>query len=309
MRARPAPCVRALPRQDHPSDCSWRKRPSPEGVRKMLLHGSVVARDDKRRIVVQACAPGCTLKPSALQSVVLRASTTLPTQPGFVSKEIFLSGRRLTSLGVDSSGDQPSQLWLHALVRASHIFCCVASSEFPYELARRFCNEMSLQWGDDGRPNAAVGGASASTSGSLSPRVGQALAFLHSAQALEFLLAQHADPQRVARHRRVNEIQRNAHEVSGIMSDSMSRMLTTADDLEALEDKSTTLLHRSQALHRSARVVRRTACCRKYKLRILLGCGCLFATAAVALVVLVLTHTVQIPGLPIPGGGGNGTAS
>ena len=175
-------------------------------------------------------------------------------------------------------------------------------------LAMRMCDEMALQWGgEEGTASATSGTSSASsTAGGAGPSSSQAAeAPRFSGQVLEALLERHSNPERVTRFSRVSEIQQNAQETASVMVDNLGRLLATADNLDALDDKSTSLLTHSIALHRSAREVRRNQCCKEYKLRIICGILGPLMAAGLTLLVLVLTGVINLQEL-FPGSGTGG---
>ena len=257
-----------------------------------VLHACIAVADGKaRRVLVEASVhrPGGSFRPETLSSAMERGVMQLSTQPGFTSKPLGLTVRRLSLL----SG-APTQMTLHALVQLPHLFCCLASPDFPEELAKRLCDELALQ-GLEHVSRAAIDVSSEGSAGT---------SFTHAAgpgpsDALASLLERHADPERVARLHRLSEIQQSAGETVDLVSENVSRLLSNADDIEALEEKSIALVHQSRMLHRGVREVRRTECCNLYKLRVLFGFGCALTTAGVTMLVLVLTHAITVTINPI----------
>ena len=212
-------------------------------------------------VLLEASVPGASLgtdgvpiqliQPAALSRAVRRGVKQLPTQPGFVSRPLGLTARRLSLRRSDS----PTQMTLHALVQPPHLFCCLASPDFPEELAKRLCDELALLWLEEASRAAAIslsreGGAAGTSDPSLSEGVAGASS-THAAGpdlpgALAALLERHADPERQARILRLCEIQQSASETVDLMSENVSRLLSNADDIEALE--ATQHGHRSAAL-------------------------------------------------------------
>jgi hypothetical protein len=297
---------------------------------------------------------GVPIRPEALSRAMRRGVKQLPTQPGFVSRPLGLTVRRLSL----RRSDGPKQMTMHALVQPPHLFCCLASPDFPEELAKRLCDELALLWLEEGSRVARLeeGSSWAANQISVSREGGGegGTSSTHAAggpgglsDALATLLERHADPERQARLRRLSEIQQSAGETIDLVNENVSRLLSNADDIEALEAtqhgqsavlavpqlatpaawdtrlpsgasaaqvtdvrlyervphsparltiqaKSVSLLHQSLALHRGVQEVRRTECCRMYKMNLLCGLGCALTTAGVTVLVLVLTHVITI---------------
>ena len=214
-------------------------------------------------VLLEASVPGASLgtdgvpiqliQPAALSRAVRRGVKQLPTQPGFVSRPLGLTARRLSLRRSDS----PAQLTLHALVQPPHLFCCLGTPDFPEELAKRLCDELALLWleerarlarREEDRSRAAnqigVGGEGGGEGGTSSTHAARGPGGL--SDALAALLERHADPERQARILRLCEIQQSASETVDLMSENVSRLLSNADDIEALE--ATQHGHRSAAL-------------------------------------------------------------
>lgn len=200
-------------------------------------------------VLLEASVPGASLgtdgvpiQPAALSRAVRRGVKQLPTQPGFVSRPLGLTARRLSLRRSDS----PAQLTLHALVQPPHLFCCLGTPDFPEELAKRLCDELALLWleerarlarREEDRSRAAnqigVGGEGGGEGGTSSTHAARGPGGL--SDALAALLERHADPERQARILRLCEIQQSASETVDLMSENVSRLLSNADDIEALE--------------------------------------------------------------------------
>ena len=213
-------------------------------------------------VLLEASVPGASIgtdgvpiQPAALSRAVRRGVMQLPTQPGFVSRPLGLTVRRLSLRRSDS----PAQLTLHALVQPPHLFCCLGTPDFPEELAKRLCDELALLWleerarlarREEDRSRAAsqigVGGEGGGEGGTSSTHAARGPGGL--SDALAALLERHADPERQARILRLGEIQQSASETVDLMSENVSRLLSNADDIEALE--ATQRGHRSAALWR-----------------------------------------------------------
>ena len=183
---------------------------------------------------------GVPIRPEALSRAMRRGVKQLPTQPGFVSRPLGLTVRRLSLRRSDS----PTQMTLHALVQPPHLFCCLASPDFPEELAKRLCDELALLWLEEASRAAAIGLSSeGGTAGTSDPGLSEGVAGASSTHAagpdlpsaLAALLERHADPERQARLRRLSEIQQSASETIDLVSENVSRLLSNADDIEALE--------------------------------------------------------------------------
>ena len=91
------------------------------------------------------------------------------------------------------------------------------------------------------------------------------------AEKLEALLREQNAPERLARVRRVNEVQNATREVASVMEESIDRVLATRENIEVLEDKSEWLLAQATAFRRVARDQRRVLCCRSLKLSLMIG--------------------------------------
>ena len=213
-------------------------------------------------VLLEASVPGASIgtdgvpiQPAALSRAVRRGVKQLPTQPGFVSRPLGLTVRRLSLRRSDS----PAQMTLHALVQPPHLFCCLGTPDFPEELAKRLCDELALLWleerarlarREEDRSRAAnqigVGGEGGGEGGTSSTHAARGPGGL--SDALAALLERHADPERQARILRLCEIQQSASETVDLMSENVSRLLSNADDIEALE--ATQHGHRSAALWR-----------------------------------------------------------
>lgn len=240
-----------------------------------ILAGCVAALErGKKRVLVEADTHGSSA--SHRDSLRKLLSSVPAQQPGFVTKSVDRLGRRLSLI----VGEATPQVTLHVLVRPPLMFGCLTSPTLSEILARRACEEIALLWGDD------ASGSRPSTSTS---SAADQPATPVSAEALATLLERHADPERLARLNRIADIQAEAEETAALVSENVAHMLSHADDLEALEDKSTSLLHQSRALQRDATNLRRSSCCREYKLRIVLGVfGTLGAGGAVVLVLQLM---------------------
>lgn len=142
--------------------------------------------------------------------------------------------------------DSPAQMTLHALVQPPHLFCCLATPDFPEELAKRLCDELAMLWleervrlakREEDRSRAAnqlgVGGEGGGEGGTSSTHAARGPGGL--SDALAALLERHADPERQERILRLCEIQQSASETVDLMSENVSRLLSNADDIEALE--------------------------------------------------------------------------
>ena len=240
----------------------------------------------KKQVLVEACTVE-TASERQHRAALRKQLAPLPAQPTFVSKQIDRQGRRLSLVASGS----PEPATMHALIRPPLLFCCLAMPDFPDALARRLCEEKATEWGDDARSRPSTCSSSSSSAAAAAAAAADAPRPGLSARALQSLLERHGNPERVARLNQIADIQQSTEEVQSLVGDNLARLLSNADDLEALEDKSTTLLERSRELHRGAREVRRSACCKEYKLRLLIGLFCGGAVAAGAVLTLVLTHT------------------
>ena len=190
---------------------------------------------------------GVPIRPEALSRAMRRGVKQLPTQPGFVSRPLGLPVRRLSLLYNAS----PTQMTLHALVQPPHLFCCLASPDFSEELAKRLCDELALLWLEEASRAAAIGLSSeGGTAGTSDPGLSEGVAGASSthaaahglsagpgglSDALAALLERHADPERQARLRRLSEIQQSASETIDLVNENVSRLLSNADDIDALE--------------------------------------------------------------------------
>ena len=204
-------------------------------------------------VLVEASVPGGSIgpdgvpiRPDVLSRAMRRGVKQLPTQPGFVSMPLGLTVRRLSLL----RNDAPTPMTLHALVQPPHLFCCLASPDFPEELAKRLCDELALLWLEVGSRAAisfsSEGGAAGTSDPGLSEG-GAGASSTHAAahglsagpgglsDALAALLERHADPERQARLRRLSEIQQSASETIDLVNENVSRLLSNADDIDALE--------------------------------------------------------------------------
>ena len=230
----------------------------------------------KKRVLIEASTPG---SPASHRDSLRKLLNSVPAQqPGFVTKSVDRLGRRLSLI----VGEATPPVTLHVLVQPPLMFGCLASPSLAESLARRACEEIALLWGDD-----ASGSRPSTSSAAAQP------APTVSTEALAALLERHADPERLTRLNRVAEIQAEAEETAALVSENVAHMLSHADDLEALEDKSTSLLHRSRALQRDATSLRRTSCCREYKLRIVLCVLGTLGTGGIVVLVLRLMGLVQ----------------
>ena len=119
------------------------------------------------------------------------------------------------------------------------------------------CDELALLWleerarlarREEERSRAAnqisVGGEGGGEGGTSSTHAARGPGSL--SDALAALLERHADPERQARVLRLCEIQQSASETVDLMSENVSRLLSNADDIEALE--ATQHGHQSAAL-------------------------------------------------------------
>lgn len=106
---------------------------------------------------------------------------------------------------------------------------------------------------------------------------------------LEQLLGLHASPERLARYRRVAEIQSAVDDAADVANENIGRMLSNRENLDVLEDKSTWMLSQTQTFRRNARSVRRIKCWQDLKLTIALTVMLTAALGAAAVYVLCAT--------------------
>jgi hypothetical protein len=246
---------------------------------------------------------------ASLRALVTRSQKALRRNASFCSSEERVRGSRA---GV-SGAQLPSTLSVHILQRHGHAFSLLSLPSLEPELASRFCEEVcsafaSMLMARERAAPAAV--APPALSGRWSARIGRPSRRQSDGAAgedgaefgerLRELLAHHARPERLARHRRVASVLDATGEVAGVMEEAVDRMLANAQAIDVLEDKSEWLLAQASAFQRRAGEHRRRWCCRNLKLTLVIGALALLLAGGLTLT--LLWHF----GVIFSGGGGGG---
>ena len=272
--------------------------------------------------MVRSEAASAELPPSltaSLRSAALRCEGSTQSGISFVARDEVVR-RRASLVGPSrwsSSSTLPTAVRVHVLRRHGHAFAVITLQALEETFASRFCEEACAQYARAVMEAASRRGSHPSSDGaSASAAVSQwswrrrrresavdaeAARAPDFADSLRSLLAAHGNPQRLARLRRVRDIDAEANEVANVMSDAVDHALATQANLDDLEDKSEWLLAQATAFKRSTRRVRCIYMRRNFKCALCLGAFALLMTAMGVLVVLNYTCLLRLwPGTDCP---------